>query len=96
MNEEGKKKRGRHTSLPPDLRLIDLASASKDELETESVVVSRFERLSFADYHLSSLYIPPAQAAPSAAQRGTLEVLGGGRLLNASKFISHNFELIHK
>lgn len=76
---EGKARRGRSNGLPPELRLIDLDSADKDELDAETIKVSRCERLSFADYHISTLYVPPAktnvQAQPS---RGTLELLGGG------------------
>lgn len=75
----GNGRRGHRTGLPPDLRLIDLASAGKDEIDNESVVMSRFERLSFADYHLSTLYVPPAhQAQAVQSSRGALEMLGGG------------------
>lgn len=58
---------------------MNLQSDNKDELDVESVVVSRFERLSFADYQMTSLYVPPAEtAAVAAASRGALEFIGSG------------------
>ncbi|KAF2868986.1 vacuolar assembly protein-like protein [Massariosphaeria phaeospora] len=71
-------KRGVHrrtNGLSPELKLID--AATSDEVEVDSLTVSRFESLSAADYHLGTLYVPhPSTMTP--AQRGALEALGGG------------------
>ncbi|KAF2728266.1 hypothetical protein EJ04DRAFT_581471 [Polyplosphaeria fusca] len=71
-------KRGMHrrtNGLQPELKLID--AATSDEVEVDSLTVSRFESLSAADYHLSTLYVPhPSTLTP--AQRSALEALGGG------------------
>lgn len=67
----------RHNGLPPDLRLIDLDSPDKDEIEVEGLTVNRFETLSAGDYHLSTVYFPEFQE-PTQTQRGTLEALGSG------------------
>ncbi|OCK79301.1 hypothetical protein K432DRAFT_394022 [Lepidopterella palustris CBS 459.81] len=65
----------RHNGLSPELKLID--AATSDEVEVDALSVSRFEALSAADYHLSTLYVPhPKSVTP--AQRGALEALGGG------------------
>lgn len=65
----------RTNGLSPELKLID--AATSDEVEVDSLTVSRFESLSAADYHLSSLYVPhPKSMTP--AQRGALEAIGGG------------------
>src|SRR5437016_11728876 len=50
--------RRRQNALSPELRLIDLSSSS--EVDTDTLTVSRFERLSSNDYHLGVL--PPAHA----------------------------------
>ncbi|KAI1075177.1 hypothetical protein F5B20DRAFT_561000 [Whalleya microplaca] len=63
----------RQNSQPPELRLIDLASQA--EVDKDSLTVSRFERLSSNDYHLSVL--PANKAASVNASRGTLEALAG-------------------
>jgi hypothetical protein len=64
----------RQNALSPELRLIDLGSSQ--EIDTDRLTVSRFERLSAGDYHLGIL---PAARAPTVAQtsRGTLETLTG-------------------
>lgn len=64
----------RQNNEPPELRLIDLKS--QVEADKHSLCVTRFERLSSADYHLSLL---PAQNAASvvASSRGALEALAG-------------------
>ncbi|KAF2261011.1 vacuolar assembly protein-like protein [Lojkania enalia] len=71
-------KRGMHrrtNGLQPELKLID--AATSDEVEVDSLTVSRFESLSAADYHLSTLYVPhPNTLTP--AQRSALEAIGGG------------------
>ncbi|GJN71488.1 vacuolar protein sorting-associated protein 41 [Purpureocillium lilacinum] len=65
--------RRRQNNLPPELRLIDLNSQA--EVDRNSLNISRFERLSAADYHLGVL---PAHTAASAnASRGALEALAG-------------------
>ncbi|KAG9241275.1 vacuolar assembly protein-like protein [Calycina marina] len=66
--------RHRQNALSPELRLIDLGTSQ--EVDTDGLTVSRFERLSAADYHLGVL--PAARAAPVApTSRGTLETLTG-------------------
>jgi vacuolar protein sorting-associated protein 41 len=75
---EGTPKRGvqhRKNGLSPELRLINAASG--DEIEVDSLTVSRYESLSASDYHLSTLYVPHPKALP-AAQRGVLEAMGDG------------------
>jgi len=52
--------RHRQNALSPELRLIDLRSSS--EVDTDTLTVSRFERLSATDYHLGVL--PAARALP--------------------------------
>lgn len=66
--------RHRHNALSPELRLIDLNTS--EEVDTDTLTVSRFERLSATDYHLGIL---PSTLTPPAAQTplGTLEVLSG-------------------
>lgn len=64
----------RQNALSPELRLIDLGSS--EEVDTDGLTVSRFERLSASDYHLAVL--PAAKIAPQeAASRGALEALTG-------------------
>lgn len=66
--------RRRQNALSPELRLIDLASS--EEVDTDTLTVSRFERLSSNDYHLGVL--PPTQHKPFAqTTKGTLETLSG-------------------
>jgi len=67
----------KHNGLPPDLRLIDLESPDKDEVEVEGLTVDRFQTLSAGDYHLSTIYFPKVQT-PTQIQRGALEALGSG------------------
>ena len=71
-------KRGMHkrnNGLSPELKLID--AATSDEVEVDSLTVSRFESLSAADYHLGTLYVPhPKVMTP--AQRSAIEAIGGG------------------
>lgn len=83
--------RHRQNSLPPELRLIDLES--EEEIETDNLIVSRFERLSASDYHLCIL--PAKRVAPTAlSSRGTLETLAGmgsgmwNATLNATAILS--------
>lgn len=66
--------RRRQNAIAPELRLIDLASS--EEVDTDGLTVSRFERLSASDYHLAVL--PAVRAAPvQPTSRGTLEALAG-------------------
>jgi len=66
--------RRRLNAKSPELRLIDLNSSQ--EVDTDTLTVSRFERLSATDYHLGVL--PAARAPPvSQSSRGTLEALAG-------------------
>lgn len=71
-------KRGVHrrtNGLSPELKLID--AATSDEVEVDSLTISRFETLSAADYHLSTLYVPHPKAM-TPAQKNALEAIGGG------------------
>lgn len=72
-------RRGMHrrtNGLPPELRLID--AATSDEIEVDSLtMMSRYESLSAADYHLCTLYVPHPQTM-TPAQRSALEAIGGG------------------
>lgn len=66
--------RRRQNALSPELRLIDLNTS--EEVDTDTLTVSRFERLSATDYHLGVL--PAPRAAPIVqTSRGTLETLTG-------------------
>jgi hypothetical protein len=67
--------RRRQNGLQPELKLIN--PATQDEVEVDSLTVSRFESLSAADYHLGTLYVPHPQTM-TPAQRGALEAIGGG------------------
>ncbi|CAK7566467.1 MAG: Vacuolar protein sorting-associated protein 41 [Sporothrix epigloea] len=64
--------RRRQNNMPPELRLIDLTSQT--EVDKDVLSVSRFERLSAGDYHLSIL---PSQTAAAAAvaSKGALEAI---------------------
>jgi len=64
----------RQNALTPELRLIDLNSSQ--EVDTDTLTVSRFERLSATDYHLGIL--PAVKSGPIVqTSRGTLETLTG-------------------
>lgn len=66
--------RRRQNALSPELRLIDLGSS--EEVETDNLTVSRFERLSASDYHLG--VVPPvSNTIHIPTPKGTLETLGG-------------------
>ncbi|EON67066.1 hypothetical protein W97_06183 [Coniosporium apollinis CBS 100218] len=66
----------RQNGLQPEVRLVDVAS--KLVVDDDTLTVSRFESLSGADYHLSTLYVPPVPTNITPAQRGALEAIGGG------------------
>lgn len=57
----------------PELRLIDLDT--QEEVDRDSLSVSRYERLSSSDYHLGIL--PARTAASAAISRGALEAIAG-------------------
>ncbi|KAF1843921.1 vacuolar assembly protein-like protein [Cucurbitaria berberidis CBS 394.84] len=65
----------RTNGLSPELKLID--AATSDEVEVDSLTVSRFETLSAADYHLGTLYVPHPKTM-TLAQKSALEAIGGG------------------
>jgi hypothetical protein len=65
----------RQTGLSPELRLINVVT--KEEADVDTLTMSRFESLSAADYHLSTLYVPAAPVS-SRVQRGTFGALGEG------------------
>ena len=83
--------RHRQNALSPELRLIDLNTSQ--EVDTDTLTVSRYERLSATDYHLGIL--PATRAQPIVpTSRGTLEALSGmgsgmwNATLNATSLIS--------
>lgn len=64
----------RQNASPPELKLIDLNTS--EEVETDNLTVSRFERLSASDYHLG--IVAANRAGPvEETSRGTLEILTG-------------------
>ncbi|KAF2130135.1 vacuolar assembly protein-like protein [Dothidotthia symphoricarpi CBS 119687] len=65
----------RANGLSPELKLID--AATSDEIEVDSLTVSRYETLSAADYHLGTLYVPHPKTM-TLAQKSALEAIGGG------------------
>ncbi|KYK54835.1 hypothetical protein DCS_06796 [Drechmeria coniospora] len=65
--------RRKQTNQPPELRLIDLDSQA--EVDKDTLSMSRYERLSSGDYHLSVL--PGRGAASAIASKGALEALAG-------------------
>lgn len=72
--DHGKKTRRRHNALEPELRLIDIKT--KEEVDTDTLTVSRYETLSASDYHLG--FLPPVRIPATAAQRGYLGAIGSG------------------
>lgn len=71
----------KHTSLAPQLRLVNVKDG--EEVDLDELSVSRFETLSAQDYHLGTLFIPPPLPEKATKeQRGALESLweisGGG------------------
>ncbi|KAM0717041.1 hypothetical protein Q7P37_006893 [Cladosporium fusiforme] len=82
QNDPAKKGRQhKHTSLAPQLRLVNVKDG--EEVDLDELSVSRFETLSAQDYHLGTLFIPPPlPEKPTKEQKGALEGLweisGGG------------------
>ena len=62
----------RQTGLQPEVRLVN--AISKEEVDVDTLTMSRFESLSAADYHLSTLYVPAADTTESI-QKGALDTL---------------------
>lgn len=74
-NEGGKKgRRTRHNALEPELRLVEVTT--KEEVDTDTLTVSRFETLSASDYHLGIL--PPVRIPTTLIQKGYLSTIGSG------------------
>jgi hypothetical protein len=65
----------RQTGLSPELRLIN--AVTKEEVDVDTLTMSRFEGLSAADYHLGTLYVPAAPES-GVVQRSTLAAFGDG------------------
>lgn len=90
--------RHRQNALSPELRLIDLGSSQ--EVDTDRLTVSRFERLSAGDYHLGIL--PPGRVSSIVqSSRGTLETLAGmgsgmwNATINATSLLAPSSTSIH-
>ena len=64
----------RQNALQPEVRIIDIFT--QEEEYTDTLNMSRYEGLSTTDYHLGVLP-PTTSKSPTAAQRGTLEVISG-------------------
>lgn len=69
-----KKRRQRHNALEPELRLIDVNT--KEEVDTDTLSISRFETLSSSDYHLAML--PPVRVPTALSSKGYLGAIGSG------------------
>jgi len=74
----------RHNALKPELRLIDINS--HEEIETDSLPVSRFESLASSDYHLGVLY--PIKIPAQLAQKGYLGQVGTGMVAVGSGLVT--------
>lgn len=68
-----KKGRRRQNALEPELRLVDINT--QEEIDSDTLTISRFDSLTSSDYHLSIL--PPMRIPASLAQRGYLGQIGG-------------------
>jgi hypothetical protein len=79
--------RHRQNALSPELWLIDLNTS--EEVDTDTLTVSRYERLSAVDYHLDVLPATKNEAVVPTS-RGTLETLSGmwNAALSATTFMS--------
>ena len=83
--ESGKRgRRARHNALEPELRLIDINT--KEEVENDTLTVSRFETLSASDYHLAVL--PPVRIPPALVQKGYLSTIGSGMITVGSGLVT--------
>ncbi|KAK4935564.1 hypothetical protein LTR28_010333, partial [Elasticomyces elasticus] len=78
----------RQNGLQPEIRLIHVSTS--EEVDVDTLTFSRFETLTAADYHLSTLYIPQQQLV-TPVQKGAFEALGGGiwdASINATRIFS--------
>jgi len=62
----------RQTGLQPEIRLVN--AISKEEVDVDTLTMSRYESLAAADYHLNTLYVPAADMTGSV-QKGALDTL---------------------
>ncbi|KAJ9611466.1 Vacuolar protein sorting-associated protein 41 [Cladophialophora chaetospira] len=84
-SEGGKKsRRARQNALEPELRLIDINT--KEEIDTDTLTVSRFETLSASDYHLGIL--PPVRIPAGLVQTGYLSTIGSGMTTVGSTLVT--------
>ncbi|KIW88981.1 uncharacterized protein Z519_10465 [Cladophialophora bantiana CBS 173.52] len=76
QENEGSKRgrRTRHNALEPELRLVNMDT--KEEVDTDTLTMSRFETLSASDYHLGVL--PPIRIPAALVQKGYLSTIGSG------------------
>src|SRR6195952_2708538 len=83
--EAGKRgRRARHNALEPELRLIDINT--KEEVDADTLTVSRFETLSASDYHLGVL--PPVRIPAALVQKGYLSTIGTGMTTVGSTLVT--------
>lgn len=74
---QGTTRKGRshkRNALEPELRLVDITT--KEEIDADTLTVSRFESLTAADYHLDVL--PPIRVPANVVHRGYLGAIGSG------------------
>lgn len=76
-NKDGtpsKLRQHRHTSLAPQLRLVNVVNGEEDELD-ELSNLQNYETFSSQDYHLGTVYMPPPlpEKASREQQKGRLE-----------------------
>ncbi|KAL1301650.1 hypothetical protein AAFC00_005872 [Neodothiora populina] len=88
---------GRHkrqAGLQPELRLINAESG--EEIDVDTLTISRYETLSAADYQLETMYIPLPPQVPSN-QKGAFESVGAGiweATANATRLLSSNASIL--
>lgn len=89
--------RGRHqrqSGIQPELRLIN--ADTREEVDIDTLSISRYETLSAADYQLETLYIPRPPQIPTT-QKNALESFGAGiweASANASRLLSSNASVL--
>lgn len=84
----------RQSGLQPELRLINIETS--EEVDVDTLTISRYETLSAPDYQLETLYIPLPPQIPTS-QKGAFESIGGGiweATANASRLISSNASIL--
>lgn len=88
---------GRHkrqSGLQPELRLVNAESG--EEMDVDTLTISRYESLSPSDYQLETLYIPLPPQLP-ASQKGAFESVGAGiweATASASRLLSSNASIL--